>query len=368
MDVPIKVAVRIAAPPVDRRLRRLPQPLFQIFELALQAGIQFELSNGEVAELIIPIHIQPHVPPGEYPFRVQIKAEPAQQGMRIRSDQSANRVGDIKIRHPQGLGIAQITSWGFEAKQSPTQTFPVVVGEAADPPQEVDLKPQFNSLWVPEDWEVLAVARQEANDRRIYAVPDLKTEPLYLAFMEESKVLFGDSGVQLHVAEAIFLSKILTFTVTYLMSNAEWQDIVLVPIYASAQLTNSASDNALWLVTQLGYAHIVELAVALSFSLVEDNLQQQPWDATEQRVVREYIVGCLQEGATLPAEFLYLPLLLGGVAVADKVVFEGEDVAESLRFLNQAKAARANLFAEEDLRELNNAFGRLVARQARGRR
>jgi hypothetical protein len=61
-----------------------------------------------------------------------------------------------------------------------------------------------------------------------------------------------------------------------------------------------------------------------------------------------------------------MPLILGGIAVADQIVFEGEKVQESLRFLAKAKAARAELFAEPDLADLNDAFDRLVARRARG--
>ena len=112
---------------------------------------------------------------------------------------------------------------------------------------------------------------------------------------------------------------------------------------------------------------VVELAIALSFSLLGEALQREPWAPDEQRAVREYIVECLAEGATLPCEFLYLPLLLGGIIIADQVVFEGEDVTESVRLLGQAKAERGDLFKDEDLSDLNDAFDRLIARQARRR-
>jgi hypothetical protein len=362
MDVPVKIALHIALPELTRKLRRLDQPLFQIF----QPDITLTLSNGEAAELIIPIHIKPHVPPDTYQFAIHVRAQATQQGMRVRSSSGENRVGDLKIRHPQGMSIAQITPWGFEAQQASNQPIPIAVTEAGEPLEEIDLKPQFNSLWTPEDWEIYVSARQEANDRRIYAVPELTVENLYLRFMQQSQVFFGDAGVQLHVGEAIFLSKILTYTVTYLSRNAEWQDILLVPVYAAAQLAEQPSDDVIWLVTEFAYTHAIELATAISFALIEETIGREPWNPTEQRVLREFIVSCLAEGNSLPPEFLYLPLLLGGIAVTTEMAFDQEDTTESLRLLNKAKAERGDLFEAEDLRTLNDTFDRLIAKQSRG--
>jgi hypothetical protein len=362
MDVPSKVALRVALPESRGRLSRLPQPLFQVF----QPDIQLTLGGSEVAQLTVPIQVQAHVPPGEYALTVYVQSQPEGQGTRIRPQQSENRLEGIQIHHPQGLGITQIASWGFEAQESQEQTLVLVVGEAGEPPGRVELRPRFESIWTLQEWEPVAVARREVNERRIYVVPQLTTQALYIPFMKESQLVFTDSGVQLHVGEAIFLAKILTYTVTHLMQDPQWQDCLLVPIYAYAQVNEQSTDEPLWLVTQYGYTHIVDLAIAISFSLVEELLRRQAWAPSEQRLVREYVIDCLHAGANVAPEFVYLPLILGGIAVADQVVFEGETVQESLRFLAKAKAARAELFADPDLADLNDTFDRLVARRARG--
>jgi hypothetical protein len=364
MDVPVDVRLVVHLPDLNRKLRRLPQPLFQVFE----PEINLPLANGEAAELIIPVRVHPPVPAGEYPFAIQVLAQPQHEGMRVRPEQGENRVGEIKIQKPQGLGISQIASWGYETKKSERQTLTLIVGAPGEVPEEVDLKPQFQSLWVPEDWDLIASARREANDRRIYAVPELTAKALYLPLMEESQAAFGDCGVRLHVGEAIFVAKMLTFTATYFMSNNEWQDCLLVPIYAYAQASDSPTDDAVWLVTQLGYTHVVELAIALSFVLIAELLEREPWAQEEQVVVREFIVGSLLEGGQLPTEFVYLPLILGGMCVADEIVFEGEQVSDSLRILAQAKDQRGELFAEEDLRPVGDAFDRLLAKKVRQQR
>jgi hypothetical protein len=360
MDVPVGVALHLDLPEPKGRLRRLPKPLFQIF----QPDIRLTLENGEVALLTIPISVQLHVPPGEYVCTMHVRSNPVQEGMLIRSEQGANRMGDLKIRYPQGLGITSITPWGFQAKSAQRQAVPLRVGEAQESTEDVDFKPHFESLWTPQDWEWVASARREVNDRRIYIMPDLTVEAIYVPLMRESRSVFANCGVQLHIGEAIFVAKILTYTVMYLCDHADWQDCLLVPIYAFAQANEQPTNDVLWLVTQLGYTHVLELATALSFSLVEEALGRQLWAPDEQRALREYLSQCLNEGTELPAEFVYLPLILGGVIVGAEIVIEGEMVSDSLRLLQRAKADRADLFADPDLQELNDAFNRLAAGQA----
>lgn len=362
LEVPIRVAIHTDLPRPRGKLKRLPQPLFRLFE----PEIRLTLEGGEVAQLAVPIQVQRHVPPGEYTVNVQVASEPTQEAMRVRPERGENRVGDLKIRYPQGLGIAQIASWGYETKKQREQAAAFAVAEPGQEVESPDLKPQFHSLWTPKDWDLIVRARQEVNERRIHIVPELTAEALYVPFMQESQTVFLNSGIRLHVGEAIFVSKILAHTVTYLMGSVEWQDCLLVPIYAYAYAKEQPTDNSIWLVTQLGYTHAVELAVALSFALVDEILQREVWDRTVQLAVRDFIVECLATGAALPGEFLYLPLLLGGIAVSREVVFDGEDVQASLRLLARAKAEKAEVFADPELGELNDAFDRLVARRARG--
>ena len=73
----------------------------------------------------------------------------------------------------------------------------------------------------------------------------------------------------------------------------------------------------------------------------------------------------LDTGEELPGEFVYLPLLLGGLIVAEEIVMQDEDVHQSSRMLAKVKASKAELFAGPDLRELNTAFDHILAQRAR---
>ncbi len=128
-----------------------------------------------------------------------------------------------------------------------------------------------------------------------------------------------------------------------------------------AYLYELPTDNATWLVTEVGYSRIVRLAIALSFALVESALKRQPWLLEEQRALADLVVGNLESGHPLPVEFLYLPLLMGGALVMREVVMEGEDPQQSLQMLAQAKKERAEDFVGEAA-ETGELFDSLLAR------
>ncbi len=365
MNVPVQVAIRIDLPQVKGKLKRLPQPLFHIF----QPEISLTLEAAEVVQLTIPLYVQAHVPANEYKFMVGVRSAPTGQGVRIRSQQGANRFEGVQIHLPQGLGITQIVPWGFEVKEAQRQVVSLTVtepvGDSPGVPVRSELEPQLNSVWVAQDWDIIPPARRELNERRIHLMPLLTPATLFVPLMKQSQQAFAMCGVQFHVAEAIFIAKVLTYTVTHLASNADWLDGLLVPIYAFAQVNQQPTDDVVWLLSELGYIQVLELAIALSFSLIEDALKRQVWSPAEQRAVRDFIVSCLDSGGDLPDEFVYLPLLLGGLIVAPDVVLEGEDVQQSVRMLAQVKAGKAELFADPDLSELNVAFDHILARRIR---
>ena len=67
---------------------------------------------------------------------------------------------------------------------------------------------------------------------------------------------------------------------------------------------------------------------------------------------------CRGQG-TLPPEFLYLPLILGGLAVARELKIPEEDLPHSLQLLTQAYQDRADLF-DEELALVNDLFEQLA--------
>jgi hypothetical protein len=361
VDAPLHVRTLISLPRPRGKLRHVTEAPFEIRETTVRLTLQ----DGEVGQLILPVRIDSGVPPGKYVFGVRVESEARPGAARARPSSHKNQLEGLRIRYPQGLGITQIASWGYEAAKRQEQDVSLEVSEGTDQPSHADIAPQFTSVWMPQHWDVVAAAWREVNERRLHILPELTADRILVSMFRESPRWFAESGVQVHIAEALLVAKILTFTVTHLLSKVTWQDCLLVPILAYAQANDQPTGDVLWLFTRLGYTHVLELAIALSFTLVEDTVGRQAWSAAEQRAARDYIVESLNAGTPLPAEFLYLPLILGGLVVAREIVSKGEDVMQTIGLLREARAERADEFADPEWRDLDGIFGELVAKQGR---
>jgi hypothetical protein len=305
------------------------------------------LKPAEVGDLTIPIQTYAETPSTTYEIRFEIIGTPKTSANRIRGQRSKGRLDDTILRDPVGLNLASTIGVGFAAKSRNRLSFKFNVTGEEGSAQEIDLAPTFTSLWTLEDWDLQYRASREINERRAYIVPYLASEAIYVPLLDGGRRRFADSGIVLHVGEALTLAKILTYTVSYFVRNADLQDGLLIPIYMQAHLHDLPTDNATWLVSEVGYSRIVRLAIALSFAMVESTLKRQPWLLEEQRALADLVVGNLESGLPLPVEFLYLPLLMGGALVIREVVMEGEDPQQSLQMLAQAKKARGKDFTGE---------------------
>lgn len=359
VDAPTHVRVDLSLPRPRGKLRRLAETPFEVMERV----IRLTLEEGEVGQLTVPVRTHSLVPPDRYGFRVRVDAEARPGAARIRPDSSQNQLKGVRIRYPQGLGITQIASWGFESARRNVQDVDLELVGSTGQPAKVPMTPQFQSVWMPQHWDFVAAARREVNERRLYVLSELAADRIFASMFQESPMWFAESGVQLHVGEALFVAKMLTSTVTHLLRTVVGQDCLLVPIFAYALANEQPTGDVLWLVTQLGYTHVLELAIAQSFALVERALGRQVWNAAEQRAARDFITESLTAGTPLPVEFVYLPLILGGLVIAQEWVIDGEDVEQAKSLLRAAKAERADAFSGQEWSDLGDILGLLIAGQ-----
>jgi hypothetical protein len=89
------------------------------------------------------------------------------------------------------------------------------------------------------------------------------------------------------------------------------------------------------------YARIARLAASLTFGMLRQKMGHDIWTLEEQLAVTDLVADRIEHGGALPAEFLYLPLLLGGLMVASQVQLPGEDSAQSLDLFAKARKQRA---------------------------
>jgi hypothetical protein len=354
MDVPLEASLEVSLP---TRTGRLGRPVeFKVAQPEL--GVNF--AAGEVGLLRIPLTCAPDTPSGSYDIKVTFEVSTSGPGARIRPLRSPGRLGKSLIRDPVGLGIAPIIGVGYVAEPQTRQVLRLqVVGEPMQ--SQGDLSPAFESLWTPEELPLQHKAQREVSDRRIHILHKLPADALYAALWQESQPLFENVGVSLRLGESLFLARILTYTATTFLNKEDWYDALLVPMWMQAMHNDLPTVDPLWVIAQVGYEHLLRLSVAMSFGLIDRAMGREVWTTEEQQGVMDLLSNtvCRRQG-TLSPEFLYLPLILGGLAIVGEMIMPDEELSQSLQLLAQAHQARAHIF-DGEVALVNDLFEQLMS-------
>jgi len=329
-DVPAEVRIHVQLP-------AQPPAAFKV----IQKRTDVPLEAAEVGEVAIPIACAADTAPGEYPITIGLSAKLESRGLYIRSKEHEGHLGKTSLRFTTGMSLATSVGIGYVARAQAGSALTLRVQGTPQPGAAPELIPTYLSHWTVDGLSLLGKARHLVNDRRLYLLPQITRNALYLNFLEESRHRFQGAGLSLQLGEAVFLAKILTATVEHFMQHADLQDAILLPAYALAFRHDLQTDDPVALIVRADYARMVRLAMSLSFGLLRQQVGRDPWTMEEQLAVTDLVADRVERGGTLSAEFLYLPLLLGGLMVNSEVQMPGEDLNESLNLLASARQKRA---------------------------
>jgi hypothetical protein len=319
----------------------------------LDAGLDVPLRPAEVAELILPVQAGSDLPARDYRLSVRLGARPEVRCRRVRGQESPGTLEGSLLPYTVGLGLASSIGVGYSATRRRHFEMPLRVEVEADtshPDQGVqdreDLTPTLISRWVLDDWPSQGRAQKWVNDRRPYILPGLELPILFRVLMDETDERFGRAGLALEIGEALFVSKMLAWTVRYFLEHPAWQDGLLVPAYVLAFQYDLPTDDPTLLVARADYPRLVRLACALTFGLLRRKLGRDVWEMEEQRAVGEFVSQRLEASQPLSAEFLYLPLIVGGLLVNQELTLPGENLGESYVLLASARQKREAALSE----------------------
>jgi hypothetical protein len=93
--------------------------------------------------------------------------------------------------------------------------------------------------------------------------------------------------------------------------------------------------------------------------MLRQRLNRDVWSLEDQLAVADLVADRVERGGTLPSEFLYLPLLLGGLMITEEMQMPGENLSQSLDLFAKAREQRSAAF--EELPELVALLDRLEA-------
>jgi hypothetical protein len=354
LDVPVELTLR---PELPQTGRFRGAPMLAVGEPELKVALE----PAQVGVLSVPFTTTPQTKEGQHQVQLNVSGDAAEHPTRLRPVETAGRFRSDLIDDVVGLNLVRVVSVPYKVTPTNKISLPLTVRGRIEATDEApNLETTFQSLWIQEEMDRQNAALQEVSQRRAVIVDELQTEPLFIALFVEGQKRFADAGVPLRIGEAVALAKILTYTVRHFSANSDLQDGLLVPMWELANEYDLPTGDPLWVVRNVGFRHLLRMSVALGFGLIRKALGNHPWTLDERRAVISLVADTVETGQQLPPEFLYIPLLMAATHISRQITFDGEDYQQSLRLLQKAKGARADVFGDPDLAEANLIFDRLM--------
>ncbi len=361
LNAPVKINVKIEMPQT-RGLFRGGRPLLTVQEPAFQ----LKLAEAEVGLLTLPVTTTEHIVEGEHLLTIELKIVSGANPQRVRPTKSRGKLTKSLIDSPVGLNLVSSLGSTYVVKPVKTVAFPLEVAGEPDPPERTsDLKHKYETVWVKADSETFTRSIHELNLRQVKLKSELNVESLYVNLYAESTIRFADAGLPLRIGEAIVLAKILTYSGQYFLANPKLYNGLLVPIWERAFEAGVDTTDGIQVIRTAGYHHLLKISIAISFGILAKSVGRHYWPLVERQAVTNYIADSIEDGQEIDEDFLYLPLLMAGTQIFNKLKFDDEDPRQSLALIKKAYEARPDLFGDEEMAQANKIYKHILKKAMR---
>jgi hypothetical protein len=379
IDQPLGVRVSLSLPTRDRTgaALKLDTP---------RKTIEWTMKPGEVGVLRTPVVPLAPTPPGtDYPIRVSVQAKAARPGRVMRSPiggapPSVLAVSPFKLQVLRDVEYLRPRPGDRAGGDGVPVTAYFDLADRKLPVQPGALKPLYDVLWTAEQMpaERQSIASHLEAARMLAST--FATRHVYPAFMRAVDDAFAANGMPLHPGETRAIARMLTYTVnndlaldpTYQLEDQRWFQALAQALAADETLAEWEPGD---LVVRYLFEAAVYDAILLGFALIRPRVRANLGDRVERVRYADRVLRWLAGQGEPDTAYIYLPLVLGGLAVNAEVLPPDEDPWDILDAVSEAQRGRVRLAsggvvevfdlvakmlerAEEDLRRARIVPGR----------
>jgi hypothetical protein len=285
------------------------------------------------------------------PRRIRLPEGGGEIVMRHVNEDARTRLEDLK-KLSYSTSKAGLLSSGVEVP------FSVMGGSLG---QIVDLKPEWISLWTLTDHMDDRLLLERYRDILVGQIlPSINRSKLFPALLEETNLRFDAAGYALKPIEALFITKLLMsivemaaprednfdylgetmYNLTLLLKKGEPGDVEL-PYWTTNLLHVLARDQraAAYLeqiFTRFAYADLVRDAATHAFSMIKTVTGENLGSDADVKTYVDQLAHILNEKGQFEFTHVYMPLILGGVIIYDRIIMPDENVSDSLISISNA--------------------------------
>lgn len=361
IDQPLQVKIALQLPSKD-------DSGSPVTVVAPKRSLSLSLRPAETGVMRIPVVALPPTQPVEnLPILVAVRQRPQRSGKTIRpaaggAPPSVLAVSPFKLHVLRDVEFTE-----HSPSQSPESVrlhFDLAPKMLPNAPK--DLKPTYETLWTMEQLkEERQLARSKIDDARLVA-SGMTRPHLYAPILYAVNELYAAHGLPLHPGEAKAIAKMITYTlddgaaleqVTSLEDTRWFQTLCQVLAFDPSVAEWDAGEIA---VRYLFEASVFD-AVLLAFGLIRPRVRVNLGDRTERANYANQVIGWLAGQSEPDLTYIYLPLVLGGVAVNSVVVARDEDAWQTLDEVREAYRGRMRLVSGPTL-EIFDMLDKLLER------
>ncbi|MBK8024698.1 MAG: hypothetical protein IPK19_25565 [Chloroflexi bacterium] len=225
-------------------------------------------------------------------------------------------------------------------------------------------KTSYETLWSQQHMkEERTHIGQMLDSARVVATSFVRGE-VFEPLLESTEEMFAIHGNPLHPGEAVAIAKLLTYALSdrsdsepkFRYEDQRWFQVLVQTLAADEKVARWMGGE---IASRTLYESVIYDAVLLGFALIRPRVRTNLGDRAERIAYANKVVRWLAGQLPPDLVYIYLPLVLGGVAVNHIVTGPGDDPWGMLEDLREAYRGRVRL-ADSSTQEVFEMLDRLI--------
>lgn len=345
---------------------------------AAKEQVDFRLKPGEAGYLMLPIMCHRETAPGDgYKLGLAVNVRPGSKGQTIRAENGGSPLQPDTLNDKRRTALEQLRALEFSASKRFGLRDELEVSFSVAPPAKgaENTAPQggWFSLWnLAEDGSAQLLLERYAAVLQDHVFPKIKKQQMFEALRQATEARFQAAGYPLKPLEAVYIAKLLALVVhmadpgedqfDYLGSQAfnvavllkrDLPESIGLPhwfeglVRGIAHQEQVAAHPAAYITGKLYDALLLD-TIPFAFNMVRTITGEDMGTEEEMRQYAHNFVRSLNTTGRMDFAHTYLPLVMGGAIVFDRVIEPGEKLDETLRGMSDVLAMRDPEWTEDN--------------------
>jgi hypothetical protein len=363
-DVDVDVTASLTLPEVDAKKQK---GRFLSKKNRLLVGIR----PAEVGYVVLPMSCLPDTAVSDsYKIEMEINVKPLKKPSRIRAIEGSGEVVLDYLRDEPREKVEELKKLTFSSakrfglRDVLEASFSVMPGRMG---QMVDFQPGWVNLWHMTDYVDERLVLEKYGALLTHSIlPRLKKDFVLDALIETTNRRFSEAGYPLKPLESLYIAKLLTLILEMAEPVEETFDYLGYPVFNVAQTVKNgftpggprfphwcsslleiiakdekkANADLVEVVTETLYDDLLRDAIPHAFRMIKTITGEDLGTEAEVQDYTDNTIKILDEKSGMDFTHVYMPLVIGGVIIFDRVISGVEEVSDSLRGMHEVLSER----------------------------